>query len=160
MFIADDSHFSLFPRWRPAGKHHAVGARRVEPPDFLARACARPFRAGLRQKPLLFHRPRADPVVVGDVEPAFSVYLFFYEMATSGDLTKAEQKRFGDFVLKLMRRVREEAKLGMDRKNRELYSFETMLSSAPGEKYQIERRHEKLRDYYDHFKKTNKIKGD
>ncbi len=89
-----------------------------------------------------------------------SVYLFFYEMAISGDLTKAEQKRFVEFVFKLMRRVREEAKLGMNRKNRELYSFETLLSSAPGEKYQIERRHEKLRGYYDHFKKTSKIKGD
>ena len=89
-----------------------------------------------------------------------SVYLLFYEMATKGDLTKAEQGRFVDFVFKLMRCVREEAKLGMDRKNRELYSFETLLSSAPGEKYQIERRHEKLRDYYEHFKKTSKIKGE
>ncbi len=89
-----------------------------------------------------------------------SVYLFFYELASKGDLTEAERKKFAEFVFRLMKRLREESKLGIDRENRELYSFDTMLSSAPGEKYQIERRHEKLREYYEFFKKTNKIKGD
>jgi len=89
-----------------------------------------------------------------------SVYLFFYELVADGDLTAAEQKKFADFVFKLMKRLRDESRLGIDRKNRELYSFDTMLSSAPGEKYQVERRHEKLGEYYDYFKKTGKIKGD
>ncbi len=65
-----------------------------------------------------------------------------------------------DFVFKLWRRLREEISAGFDRKNKELYTFETYLSSAPGEKYQIERRHEKLREYYAYFSKTGKIKGD
>lgn len=89
-----------------------------------------------------------------------SVYLYFYELVADGDLTAAEQKKFAEFVFKLMKRVRDESRLGIDRKNRELYSFDTMLSSAPGEKYQIERRHEKLGEYYDFFKKTGRIKGD
>ena len=49
---------------------------------------------------------------------------------------------------------------GFDRKNRELYSFETLVSSAPGERYQIERRHEKLAEYYAYFRETGRIKGD
>ncbi len=47
----------------------------------------------------------------------------------------------------------------MDRKNRELYTFETLISSAPGEKYQIERRHQKMSEYYAYFGRTGKIKG-
>lgn len=35
-----------------------------------------------------------------------------------------------------------------------------MLSSAPGEKYQIERRHQKLLKYYEHYKTTERIVGD
>jgi hypothetical protein len=89
-----------------------------------------------------------------------SVYLYFHELSTTSDLTEAEQKKFVGFVFKLMKRIREESGKGIDRKNRELYSFETMLSSAPGEKYQIERRHQKLGEYYDYFKKTSRIMGD
>lgn len=90
-----------------------------------------------------------------------SVYLFFEELCgDNASLSSAEKKEFPDFVFKLWKRVREEISSGFDRTNEELYRFETYLSSAPGEKYQIERRHEKLREYYDHFKKTGKIKGD
>ena len=89
-----------------------------------------------------------------------SVYLFFHELVTAGELTDAELKKFVEFVFRLMKRLREESRRGIERKNRELYSFDTMLSSAPGEKYQIERRHGKLREYHDYFKKTGKIKGD
>ena len=53
-----------------------------------------------------------------------------------------------------------EVTAGIDRTNRELYAFEAMLSSASGERYQIERRHQELVEYYEHFKKTGKIKGD
>jgi uncharacterized protein DUF262 len=89
-----------------------------------------------------------------------SVFLFFHDLLNNNGFSQAEEKRFADFVFRLMKRVRDESKLGIDRKNRELYSFDTMLSSAPGEKYQIERRNEKLHEYYEHFKKTGKIKGD
>ena len=89
-----------------------------------------------------------------------SVYLFFEELAQNGPLPPKEQKTFAQFVLSLRKRLREEGSAGFDRKNRELYSFETLLSSAPGEKYQIERRHVKLGEYYSYFKDAGKIKGD
>jgi hypothetical protein len=88
-----------------------------------------------------------------------SVYLLFEELGDGLGSLK-DKKTFVDFVFALWMRLRQEVSAGIDRKNRELYVFETMLSSAPGERYQIERRHEKLLEYYAHFKKTNKIKGD
>lgn len=90
-----------------------------------------------------------------------SVYLFFEEIAgKDGAVSATEPRMFANFVFKLWKRLREEVRAGFDRRNRELYSFETLVSSAPGEKYQIEGRHLRLVEYYDHFKKTAKIKGD
>ena len=90
-----------------------------------------------------------------------SIYLFMEELVGKEDsLSAREQKIFSNFVSQLWKRLRQESKLGMDRKNRELYSCQALLSSAPGEAYQIERRREKLSEYYEHFKKKGKIKGD
>jgi hypothetical protein len=90
-----------------------------------------------------------------------SIYLLLEEIvAQQGPLNAAEQKTFVAFVFKLWQRLREEARAGMDRKNRELYSFQTALSSAPGEPYQIQGRHTKLLEFYEYFKKHGKIKGD
>lgn len=72
----------------------------------------------------------------------------------------SEYGKFLEFAFRLWTRLREEAKKGMDRSNRELYSFQSLLSSAPGEQYQIERRHEKLKEYYAHYVGRGKIKGD
>lgn len=88
-----------------------------------------------------------------------SVYLVF-EQLRDGVSSPKDRKTFVDFVFGLWTRLRQEVSKGIDRKNRELYAFETMLSSAPGERYQIERRHQKLIEYYEHFKRTGKIKGD
>ncbi len=88
-----------------------------------------------------------------------SIFLFFEELSNNG-LSAKQQKQFADFAFRLSKRVREESRLGLDRKNRELYSFDTMLHSAPGERYQIERRHQKLGEYFEHFKKVGRIKGD
>lgn len=103
----------------------------------------------------------------GDRTPALknrsyilSVYLLFQKVTEEGPLSPGDQKLFVDFVLKLWKRVKEEVAAGFDRKNRELYSFQSLVSSAPGEKYQIERRDEKLIEFYRHFKLTGKIKGD
>jgi hypothetical protein len=85
-----------------------------------------------------------------------SIYLFVEEH----DPPPGERKTFVNFVFLLWRRLKEESRLGMDRENRELYSFQSLLSSAPGEQYQIQRRHEKLIEYYDHYKVTKKVKGD
>ena len=91
----------------------------------------------------------------------FSIYLFMEELVSRKDkLSASEQRTFGNFVSQLWKRLREESRLGIDRANRELYSFQALLSSAPGEVYQIARRHEKLGEYYEYFKKKGKIKGD
>lgn len=88
-----------------------------------------------------------------------SIYLLFEELRRQITRPSA-QKEFVEFVFLLWKRLREEIGAGIDRGNRELYSFETMLSSAPGEKYQIERRHHKLLEYFAHYKKTGTIVGD
>jgi hypothetical protein len=90
-----------------------------------------------------------------------SVYLFFEELLSrKGELSATEQKEFVKFAFTLWKGLRAEVSKGFDRENKELYTFETYLSSAPGEKYQIERRHQKLAEHYNHFKKTGKIMGD
>jgi hypothetical protein len=90
-----------------------------------------------------------------------SIYLFFEELLSKGsELSATEQREFVKYVFILWKRLREEVSAGFERENKELYKFETYLSSAPGEQYQIERRHNNLREHYDHFKKTGKIKGD
>jgi uncharacterized protein DUF262 len=88
-----------------------------------------------------------------------SVYFLFEELESTLDSADT-RNRFVKFVFALWERLREEVDAGIDRKNRELYAFETMLSSAPGERYQIERRHDKLVEYYSHYVKTRKILGD
>jgi Protein of unknown function DUF262 len=90
-----------------------------------------------------------------------SVYLIVEELATQAPDDLDEQKKtFVQFVFKLWQRLREEAQAGMDRTNRELYSFQTALSSAPGEAYQIQARHIKLVEFYEYFSRHGRIKGD
>jgi hypothetical protein len=90
-----------------------------------------------------------------------SIFLLFEELLQSGEFTKStSERKFVQFAVTLWRRLKEEGKAGIDRENRELYAFENLLSSAPGERYQIERRHETLNRFYAHFKKTNAIVGD
>lgn len=90
-----------------------------------------------------------------------SIYLLYEELADSkGLLPIKERTTFAEFIQKLWERLRQEISAGFDRKNQELYIFETYLSSASGERYQIERRHEKLKQYYAHYKSKNKIMGD
>lgn len=83
-----------------------------------------------------------------------SVYLLFEELGA------AKKKEFAQFVLTLWNELKEDAAKGVNKHDEELYKFQTYLSSAPTERYQIERRHEKLREFYANFKKTGKIKGD
>ena len=88
-----------------------------------------------------------------------SIYLLFAELRAQLRSQKARDG-FVEFTFLLWKRLRAEISSGFDRKNRELYVFETKLNSAPGERYQIERRHQLLLDYFKHFHKTKKIKGD
>lgn len=85
-----------------------------------------------------------------------SLALYFYQPG----IPAADRKKFEEFALALWKRLREEAKLGLDRKNRELYKFQSYLSSAPGEAYQIEGRQTKLEEYFTFYRARNKIKGD
>ncbi len=90
-----------------------------------------------------------------------SIYLLYEELAgADGALPSKDQAVFPKFVLTLWQRLRKEISAGFARTNQELYTFETYLSSASGERYQIERRHEKLKQYYNFFKEKNKVMGD
>jgi len=91
-----------------------------------------------------------------------SIYLLFEELVTADTPFTDEMKEtFVRFVFTLWRRLREEAKAGIDRKNKDLYSFQTSLSSAPGEPYQLKGRHAKLIEFYEHFKAHDgEIRGD
>ncbi len=89
-----------------------------------------------------------------------SAYLLIEDRLGTSAFKRDDRKRFHDFALLLWRRLREEAKLGIKRKNEALYSFQSLLSSAPGERYQIERRHEKLGEFYDHYCNRGGIKGE
>lgn len=91
-----------------------------------------------------------------------SIYLLFEELVTADTPFTDEMKEtFVRFVFTLWRRLREEAKAGIDRKNKDLYSFQTALSSAPGEPYQLKARHAKLIEFYEYFKSHDgEIKGD
>ena len=88
-----------------------------------------------------------------------SICLAFAELRARFRSRKAREV-FVEFTFLLWKRLREEIGAGFDRRNRELYVFETKLSSAPGERYQIERRHQLLLEYFRHFQQTKKIKGD
>jgi hypothetical protein len=96
---------------------------------------------------------------LGNRSYILSIYLLFEELG-DGLGSPKDKKTFVDFVFTLWTRLKQEVSAGIDRSNRELYAFETMLSSAPGERYQIERRHQKLVEYYGYFKRTRKIMGD
>lgn len=90
-----------------------------------------------------------------------SVYLFVEELfEKQKDEISKIMPTFVRFSIELLKRLRAETKLGFNRKNEALYIFESYLSNAPGEKYQIERRHERLKEFFDYYQQTGNIKGD
>lgn len=91
-----------------------------------------------------------------------SIYLFVEDLYETDkkELEKA-MPLIVPFTIKLLERLKEEAKLGIHRRNEELYRFESYLSNAPGEKYQIEKRNDKLIELFGYFlENKGKIKGD
>jgi len=89
-----------------------------------------------------------------------SVYLLFEELAgKDGKVTDKIRKEFSEFVTTFWQQLKDEAKKGFNRTDEELYRFQAYLSSAPTERYQIEKRHSALEEYYAYYKKHGKIKG-
>lgn len=91
-----------------------------------------------------------------------SVYLFAEDLIktlSDADIKKTMPK-FVSFIREFSTLLKQESKAGFKRKNEELYIFESFLSNAPGEKYQIERRHKKLKEFFDYYQTSRRIKGD
>lgn len=91
-----------------------------------------------------------------------SVYIFVEEYLETEkkESVKQAMATFVKFIMELLKRLKEEAKAGIDRKNKELYIFESYLSNAPGEKYQIKKRHDKLKEFFKYYSDKGKIMGD
>ena len=86
-----------------------------------------------------------------------SLYLFVEELIKNNQ--ESYMPECVKFVEYLLKELKAEMKLGFRRTNEEFYIFEAYLNNAPGEKYQIERRHEKLKVFFEEFRKTGKISG-
>ncbi len=91
---------------------------------------------------------------------ALSIFLFFERHSQDLLVSVSSRGKFVRFSEMLWARLKAEAKKGIDRQNRELYSFETLISSAPGERYQIERRDQKLEEYFAQFLTSGALAGD
>lgn len=85
-------------------------------------------------------------------------YLFVETMYVEENrIFKQQMPVFVKFIKEFALALRNEASAGFDRKNRELYQFESYLNSAPGEKYQIENRHKKLIVFFKEYKDSGRI---
>ncbi|HMG76841.1 MAG TPA: DUF262 domain-containing protein [Pyrinomonadaceae bacterium] len=102
----------------------------------------------------------SDATTLSNRSYLLSVYILFEELGgKDGKISAKQKEEFAEFVLTLWKLLKEESAKGFNRTDEELYKFQTYLSSAPGERYQIEKRYNQLKEYYSHFKKTGKIKG-
>lgn len=91
-----------------------------------------------------------------------SIYLFVEGLMggkSPGEIGEIVPK-FVKFTELFLRRLKEEIKAGFQRQNKELYDFQSYLSNAPGERYQIERRHKGLGEFFTYYLSKGKIKGD
>lgn len=91
-----------------------------------------------------------------------SIYLFVEELTKnkSPKEIKESVSKLVKFTELFLRRLREEIKAGFQRQNENLYNFQSYLNNAPGEKYQIARRHEELKKFFTYYSTKGKIKGD
>jgi hypothetical protein len=87
-----------------------------------------------------------------------SAYLFFEELIKNGETDKLT--KFKEFYLKFIEVLSEQTLKGLeyDRKYRELLDFQTHIIQAAVSRSAIEARHEMLRDYFEHYLRTNLIK--
>jgi hypothetical protein len=89
-----------------------------------------------------------------------SILLLAHDLNSGKKLKPADVRLLADFSSHMWRRLKEEVEAGIQRQNETLFEFESQLSSAPGEKYQIERRHATLLKCFDSFSKKRKLPGD
>jgi len=91
-----------------------------------------------------------------------SLYLFVEDLYKRYGEAKIRELKpiLISFISKLLSRLKEESKKGLGRTNKELYDLESYLSNAPGEKYQIEKRHIKLVELFEYYSVNDKVKGD
>ncbi len=89
-----------------------------------------------------------------------TVFFFINELIEEGQEDKIP--KFIEFLLLFLKKLKEQVEKGIDidRQYRDLLRFQTYISQAAVEKYAIEGRQKFLKDYFDYFLKTNKIKGD
>ena len=83
-----------------------------------------------------------------------SIYMFADHLARLKQLKDLESD-VAAFAMHFWKRLRQEIEAGIKRRNELLFNFESWLSSAPGEKYQIERRHKALLLSFETFQATN-----
>ncbi len=92
-----------------------------------------------------------------------SIYLLVEELIkdkSPGEIS-AVMPSFVRFVEFFLRRLKEEIQAGIERKNKDLYNFQSYLNNATGEKYQITNRHEELETFFKYYlRNKGKIKGD
>jgi len=86
-----------------------------------------------------------------------SLYLLVEEFMKNNQTN--EMSTCVKFVEYLLKELKAEMKKGFHREKEEFYIFESYLSNAPGEKYQIQRRHDKLKEFFAEFKISGAIKG-
>ena len=91
-----------------------------------------------------------------------SVYLFVEQLTKNRSPKEIKETvpKFVKFTELFLKRLKEEIKAGFERKNEDLYNFQSYLNNAPGERYQIVRRHEELKKFFTFFLTKGKIKGD
>ncbi len=91
-----------------------------------------------------------------------SIYLFAEGLTENKSQKEIEvaMSKFVKFTELFLKRLREEIKAGFQRKNEDLYNFQSYLNNAPGERYQITRRQKELDKFFGYYLTKGKIKGD
>jgi hypothetical protein len=89
-----------------------------------------------------------------------SIYFMVEDLMNNDSGYDKKLPKFEKFINKLIVRLKEESEKGFKKDNKNLYEFQSFLSNAPGEKYQIKKRHDKLKEYFDYYLKNDKILGD
>jgi hypothetical protein len=93
---------------------------------------------------------------------AMGVTVFFFLNSLIEDNKEANVKPFITFLNEFLKRLKIQIEKGIDiePRYRDLLKFQTYISQAAVEKYAIENRQIFLKDYFDHYLKFGKIKGD